>query len=329
MTLSKRVLYTAIALAAALILATVNLAGLYYLDKQIGPGNVQIIRTSLDINAKSYTQWSFGIIPNIETVPAKVAEQKNLRIWAKPGDYAGARVMGITFALTAIMWFVWIGSYLGFPGNMVLVRQRLLGLLAAVFLTVVTNLIFARMTTEFSSANTILASAFGHLSIGISAGGIWFITILSRLGVGQHESRPTIPASNMKDEKLSALLMGLVIAFVIEFLLRRGNLSLPNLPLDFVIWAITIIAFFNFYGYVPSKWLKGERPAGIAMTVIGTILTIALWIVIQQITGGAIGAELLTARGSQGLSLMLGLWLLFWLSVSNQSGKSSPIRTAR
>ncbi|MHB9093605.1 MAG: hypothetical protein ACYC21_02945 [Eubacteriales bacterium] len=32
---------------------------------------------------------------------------------------------------------------------------------------------------------------------------------------------------------------------------------------------------------------------------------------------------------SPGLSLTLSLWLLFWLSVSNQSGKSSPVRTIR
>lgn len=326
---NKRVIYTAIALAAAIIMAAANLAGLYYLDNSIGSGNVQVIQTTLDINADYFTQWSYGIIPHLKIVPAEVAEQEDLRIWAKPGDYAGAKVMGITFALSAIMWFTWIGSYLGFPGNIVLLRQRMLGLLAALILTVITNLIFARMTTEFSDANTVLGSAFGHISIGLSAGGIWFITLLSRLGVGQHDSRPTIPASQMKDEKLSALLMGLVTAFIIESVLIRSNLALPNLSLDFVIWAITIIAFFNYYGYMPSKWLKGERPTGIAMTVVGTIITLALWIVVQQITGGAIGAELLTANGSRGLSLMLGLWLLFWLSVSSQSGKSSPIRTAR
>ncbi len=324
--MNRRAFDTVIAITVSLLLATANLAGLSYLDKSIGSENVQVIQTALDINARKFTQWSYGIIPNIKTVPAAQAEEQNLRIWARPGDYAGAEVMGITFALSAIMWFTWI-NYLGFPGNMALVRQRLLGLLAAAALTVATNLMFARMTTEFSSANNILSTAFGYLSLGLNAGGIWYINLLGRLGVGQHESRPTIPASHMKDEKLSALLMSLITAFVIGSVFRRANLALPNLPFDYVIWAITIIVFFNYYGYFPSKWLKGERPSGIILSIVGTIITIFVWIGIQYLTGGAIGAGLFTAAGSPGLSLMLSFWLLFWLIVTNFLGKTSPLRT--
>ncbi len=327
--ISKRVLNTLMALIISLALATANLAGLYYLDKSIGQGNVQVIQTALDINARNFTQWSLGVIPNINTVPAAVAEQENMRVWAQPGDYAGPAVMGITFAMAAIMWFIWIGYYLGFPGNMVFIKQRLLGLLAALVLTILTNLMFARMTTEFTSTNTVLGAAFGHLSLGLNAGGIWFIAVLSRLGVGQHESRPTIPVSQLKDEKLSALLMSLVIAFVFEGVFRKANLALPGLSIDFAVWAVTFIAFFNYYGYIPSKWFKGERPFGIVLTVCGTAATIIIWVVIQHLTGGAIGTALLTASGSPGLSLMLSFWLLFWLSVSNQSGKSSPVRITR
>lgn len=327
MIVNKRVFNTVIGIIISLMLAFANMAGLHYIDKSIGPGNVQVMQTALDINAKSYTQWSFGVIPKLKLVTEAQAERDNLRIWAKPGDYAGARVMGITFALSATMWFIWISSYLGLPGNLTLVKQRLLGLLAALILTVLTNLIFARMTTEFTSANSILGAAFGHLSIGLNAGGIWFITILARLGIGQYDSRPSIPASHMKDEKLSSLLIGLVIAFVFELCFRRFNLALPELSLDFAIWAVTIIAFFNYFGYLPTKWLKGERPIGIAVTICGTILSILAWIGIQSLSDGIFGAAVLTSKGSPGFSLMLSFWLLFWLTVSNQSGKTSPIKT--
>lgn len=325
--LNKRILNTVIAITVSLALATANLAGLFYLDKSIGSGNVQVIRTALDINAKNFTRWSFGVIPHLETVPTELADHENMRVWARAGDYAGPDVMGITFAVSAIMWFLWIGCYLGFPGNMVLVRQRLLGLAAAAVLTVLTNLMFARMTTEFSLANNIISQAFGRFSIGLNAGGIWFITVLARLGIGQHETRPTIPAAHMKDEKVSALMMGLIVAFVLETVFRQVNLALPDMSVDFVVWAITIIAFFNYYGYIPSRWLKGERPTGLLVTVFGTAATIAVWLSIQHFTGGAISTAVLTPAGSPGLSLMLSFWLLFWLSVSNRLGKSSPIRT--
>jgi len=319
--MNNRFFSTLIAIIVSLSLATLNLAGLYYLDQSIGSGNVQVIQTGPD------TRWSFGVIPQLKTVTSAEAERGNMRIWARAGDYAGAEVMGITYGLAAIMWFVWIGCYLGFPGNMVFVKQRLFGILAATVLTILANLALARMTTEFSEANYILETAFGHLSLGLNAGGIWFIALLSRLGVGQHETRPAIAMSHQKDEKLSALLMSLVIAFLIESLFQKVNLALPDLSFDFIVWAVTIIAFFNFYGYIPTKWFKGERPYGIMFTIAGTVITLALWIGIQQLTGGTFGAALLTATGSPGLSLMLSFWLLFWLTVSNQSGKSSPVRT--
>ncbi len=324
--MSKRALNTAIAIIVSLVLATVNLAGLYYLDTSIGPGNVQVIETVRDSDGTDHAKWSMGIIPELNTVKNSVAREENMRIWARPGDYSGHRVMGITFAVSALMWFVWIGSYLGFPGNMTLVRQRLIGLGLALILTVLTNLALARMTVQFSNTGLVLSSAFGYLSIGLNAGGLWYITLLSRLGVGQHESRPIIPASHMRDEKISALLMGLIIAFVLETLFRRLNLALPGLSFDFVIWAVTIIAFFNYYGYIPAKWLKGERPFGLMMVAFGTTLTILIWIVIQHFSGGIIGSALMTPAGSQGFSLMLSFWLLFWLTASNLSGKSSPIK---
>lgn len=327
--INKRLVNTGLAIIISLALATANLAGLYYFDKSIGHGNVQVIQTALDINANSFTRWSFGIVPNVQTVPADQAERENLRIWARPGDYAGTKVIGITFALSALMWFVWIGCYLGFPGSMSFVKQRLLGIMAATVLTILSNLLFARMTTEFSLASPILGSGFGYFSLGLNAGGIWFITLLSRLGIGQHESRPTIPASHMKDEKLSALLMSLVVAFILETLFRRTNLALSNLSVDFVVWAITFIAFFNYYGYIPSKWLKGERPYGLLLTLSGTVATILVLLGIQHLTGGTVNTALFTAAGSPGLSLTLSLWLLFWLSVSNQLGKSSPVRVIR
>ena len=121
--------------------------------------------------------------------------------------------------------------------------------------------------------------------------------------------------------------MSLVIAFIIETVFRRLDLALPGLTFDFVIWAVTIIAFFNYYGYIPAKWLKGERPFGLMMVAFGTVLTMLVWIGIQHFTGGIIGSALMTPAGSQGLSLMLSFWLLFWLTASNLSGKTSPIKT--
>jgi len=324
--MNRRAFNTVIAITLSLILATGNLAGLHYIDKSIGPGNVQVIRTALDINAQKFTQWSFGLIPNIKTVPESEAAEQRMRVWARPGDYAGAEFLGITFGLSAIMWFTWI-NFLGFPGNMLLVRQRLLALLAAAILTISANLMFARMTTEFSSFNNILSTAFGYFSLGLNAGGIWFIHLLGRLGIGQLESRPSIPPNHTKDEKLSALLMSLVIAFIIGSIFRRVNLTLPNLPFDYVIWAITTIVFFNYYGYLPSKWIKGERPFGIVISIGATVITVFVWVGVQYFTGGSIGAGLFTDAGSPGLSLMLSFWLLFWLIVTNFMGKTSPLRT--
>ena len=325
--MNKRVLNTATAIIVSLVLAAANLAGLYYLDTSIGPGNVQVIETVRDSDGRNHAKWSMGIIPELNIVKDYVAQQENMRIWARPGDYSGHRVMGITFALAAIMWFVWIGLYLGFPGNMALVRQRFMGLGIALVLTVLTNLAFVRMTVQFSNTDLILGAAFGYLSIGLNAGGLWYITLLTRLGIGRHESRPIIPASHMRDEKISAFLMSLVIAFIIETVFRRLDLALPGLTFDFVIWAVTIIAFFNYYGYIPAKWLKGERPFGLMMVAFGTVLTMLVWIGIQHFTGGIIGSALMTPAGSQGLSLMLSFWLLFWLTASNLSGKTSPIKT--
>lgn len=136
--------------------------------------------------------------------------------------------MGITFAIPAIMWLIGISMYLGFPYNVKMLPQRLLGLIAALILTVLANLIFARMTADVTTSGTVLGNSFGHLCLGINNGGIWFLALMSRMGVGAEPKDKVLnpPDPNKKAAKFTALTaLGVVFTLFVWYIIQTitGN----------------------------------------------------------------------------------------------------------
>ncbi len=310
---------------------------LYGMDKSIGSGNVSVIAK----NPSGHEVWTMGLIPTLHTMTKADALAQGMKIWASPGDYSGDIVMGVTSAIASIMWIVWLGVFLGFPGNMQFKKERILGLVGVALLVVMMNLLFLRAVADSTTSGSVVANGAEHLSLALNNAGIFFAIILHRLGVGVKDpDQPMMPAlgASKRDrvhsgfyKKFYGMLGMLVLTGLIEVAFQLSGAAIPEVGVDASVWLIFGVIFMGHFGTFPSDWSKGKRPKGIAVMIVFTILTVAGFYVLQSVTGGTIGSGVLESRLSNaglnqnaGLSLMLSCWLIFWIIVAGAAGFCDP-----
>ncbi|MDH4122989.1 MAG: hypothetical protein OEV21_02740, partial [Thermoplasmata archaeon] len=189
--MDKKIKNTIILVLTVFVIVAIQQGILYSIDQSIGTGNVQVIVT--DSSGKE--QWTMGLIPQLQTVTMADAIADGLKIWAAPGDYSGDSIMGITSAIAAVMWIVWLGVFLGFPGNIQLRKERILGLVGVSLLILILNLIFLRSIADATTAGSVVKNTAGHLSLAINNTGILMAILFHRLGIGvKNPETPFMPA---------------------------------------------------------------------------------------------------------------------------------------
>lgn len=334
--MDKKVKNTIILVLTVLVIVAIQQGILYSVDKGIGTGNVQVIST----DAQGNELWSMGLIPQLQTMTKTDALAQGFKIWASPGDYSGDAVMGITAAIAAVMWIVWMGVFLGFPGNIQLKKERILGLLGIAFLIMMLNLVFLRAIADATADGSVVRNTTGHLSLALNNTGIFFAIILHRLGVGvKNPDQPFMPAFGASKcdranrnfyRKFYGLLTILVATAIIEIVCQFAGLAVPEVAVDASVWLIWGVIFIGHFGTFPSDWKLGKRPKGITMMIVLTVLTLVAFYVMQVATSESIGSGLLESRlvalGSEnaGVSLMLSCWLVFWTVAVGAAGYCDP-----
>jgi len=181
----------------------------------------------------------------------------------------------------------------------------------------------------------------GHLSLALNNTGILFAILLHRLGVGVKDpDQPMMPALGLSKcdkanknfyRKFNGLLTILLATAVIEIICQFAGLAIPEVAVDASVWLIWGVIFLGHFGTFPSDWKLGQRPKGIALMLILTILTLVGFYVMQVASGEAIGSGLLETRlanaglsQNAGVSLMLSCWLVFWTVAVGAAGFCNP-----
>ena len=335
--MDKKVKNTILLVLAVFVVVAVQQGILYSIDKGIGSGNVQAIA----VDSSGNEMWSMGLIPHLTTMPKADALSQGLKIWAAPGDYSGDAVMGITGAIAAVMWIVWLGVFLGFPGNMQLRKEKLIGLGGVALIVFILNLVFLRAVADATTSGSVVKNTAAHLALAINNTGILMAILMHRMGVGvKNPDVPMMPAlgSSKCDKaysnfyrKLYGVIAILVVTGIIEVIFQLSSAAIPEVAVDASVWLIWGVIFIGHFGTFPSDWRLGKRPKGILLMLVLTILTIVGFYVMQVVSNESIGSGVMETRlanagmsENAGLSLMMSCWLVFWTIAVGAAGFCDP-----
>jgi len=335
--MDKKIRNTVILVLTVFVVVAIQQGILYAVDKSIGTGNVQVIAQDTNGDEK----WTMGLIPHLQTMAKTDALSQGMKIWASPGDYSGDSVMGITAAIASVMWIVWLGVFLGFPGNIQLKKERIFGLLGIALLIAALNLVFLRSIADATTSGSVVKNTAGHLSLALNNTGILMAILMHRLGVGvKNPDTPMMPALGASKcdkangdfyRKFYGVTAILVLTAFIEILFQTANAAIPEVAVDASVWLIWGVIFIGHFGTFPSDWKLGKRPRGIVMMLVLTVLTIAGFYLMQVATGESIGSGVMETRLSNaglsqnaGLSLMMSCWLVFWTIAVGAAGYCDP-----
>ncbi|MEM4262337.1 MAG: hypothetical protein QW505_01940 [Thermoplasmata archaeon] len=339
--MDKKIRNAIILVITVFVIVTIQQAILYSIDSSIGAGNVQVIVTDSQYNE----QWTMGLIPQLETVSKAEALANGDKIWAAPGDYVGSAVIGITSAIAAVMWIVWLGVFLGFPGNIQLKKERIAGLVGITLLIIILNLVFLRAVADATVTGSVVKNTTGHLSLALNNTGILMAIIFHRLGVGvRNPGAPLMPALGGTGcaranagfyKKFYGLMLVLVVTSLIEVAFQLANAAIPEVAVDASVWLIWGVIFIAHFGTYPSDWKLGKRPRGIVLMIVLTVLTIVGFYIMQiasnEAIGSGVGEQRLVDAGmsaNAGLSLMMSCWLVFWIIALSAAGFCSAESSA-
>lgn len=335
--MDKKIRNTIILVITVFVVVAIQQGILYAADKGIGTGNVQVIAQ----DANGDEQWSLGLIPELRTMAKADAISQGMKIWASPGDYSGDSIMGITSAIASVMWIVWLGVFLGFPGNIKFKKERVLGLVGLTMLVAVLNLVFLRAIADATTSGSVVRNTAGHLSLALNNTGILMAILLHRLGVGVKDpATPMMPALGTTRcdraygnfyRKFYGVMAILVATALIEVVFQFADAAIPEVAVDASVWLIWGVIFIGHFGTFPSDWRMGKRPKGIALMLVLTVLTIVGFYAMQVATNESIGSGVLETRlanaglsENAGLSLMLSCWLVFWTIAVGAAGYCDP-----
>jgi hypothetical protein len=88
------------------------------------------------------------------------------------------------------------------------------------------------------------------------------------------------------------------------------------------------------FGFSPKYWVK--RIPGISIMVVGTLLTLPVFYLLERVTGtlgaGFASPILAKALGAEnqniGLSLMISIYLVFWMEFAAAIRMNGPVKKA-
>ncbi|HEY4744670.1 MAG TPA: hypothetical protein VIH45_08445, partial [Desulfuromonadaceae bacterium] len=178
-----------------------------------------------------------------------------------------------------------------------------------------------------------------HASLLFHNAGIWFAILFSALGTHSHSfNEVQAPDSRnwqtQANEKFNWMFTLLGAVTVLEVALVKNKLALPDAAVDYSVWIIWVVIFMRMYGFSPKYWIK--RPAGLAIMVVGTLLTLPVFYMLERVTGthgaGFASPILAKALGVEnqniGLSLMVSIYLVFWMEFAAAIRMNGPLKKA-
>jgi len=333
-------------LVVCVVCAAFNMQLFAGLDEMMGDQYWVIDQTQGD-----HGWYAMGLLPHVTKMPKDVVKSVNTDpaakekfiIYAQSGDFAGKSVYGICFGIPLIMYLIWFAFILGFPDKVdpYLLPRRLFTIAVIIACSVIANLFLMRIAADFARdpMSRIANVAGNHASLLFHNAGIWFAILFSALGTHSHSSKEVAAPDSRNwqtqaNEKFNWMFSMLAVVTVLEVALVKNKLALPDAAVDYSVWIIWVVIFMRMYGFSPKYWVK--RPTGIAIMVIGTILTLPVFYVLERVTGsygaGFASPILAKALGADnqniGLSLMVSIYLVFWMEFSAAIRMNGPIKKA-
>lgn len=304
----------------------------------------------VDTTQGDHGWYAMGLLPHVKNMPKEVVKAANTDpavtekyvIYAQSGDFAGNSVYGICFGIPLIMYLIWFAFILGFPDRVdpYLLPRRIFTVAVIIACSVIANLFLMRIAADFARdpMSRIANVAGNHASLLFHNAGIWFAILFSALGTHSHSSKEA-PAPDSRNwqtqanEKFNWMFTLLAAVTVLEVALVKNKLALPDAAVDYSVWVIWVVIFMRMYGFSPKYWVK--RGKGIAIMVIGTILTLPVFYLLERATGtlGAGFASPILAKAlgpdnqNIGLSLMVSIYLVFWMEFAAAIRMNGPART--
>ncbi len=295
--------------------------------------------------------YMMGLLPHVKKVPKDVVKAANTDpaspqkyiIYAQSGDFAGNSVYGITFGIPLIMFLIWFAFILGFPDRVdpYLLPRRIFTVVVIMTCSIVANLFLMRIAADFAREpmSRIANVAGNHASLLFHNGGIWFAILFSALGTHNHSAKESIAPDSRNwqtqaNEKFSWMFTMLAAVTILEVALVQNKLALPDAAVDYSVWIIWVVIFMRMYGFSPKYWIKRGR--GIAIMFVGTALTLPVFYLLERATGtlgaGFASPILTKALGPEnsnvGLSLMISIYLVFWMEFAAAIRMNGPAKKA-
>ena len=307
----------------------------------------------VDTTQGDHGWYAMGILPHVKKMPKDVVKAANMdpnskekyTIYAQAGDFGGDSVYGICFGIPLIMYLIWFAFIFGFPDRVdpYLLPRKIFTIAVIITCSVVVNLFLMRITADFATdpMSRIANVAGNHASLLFHNAGIWFAILFSALGTHTHSMQETAAPDSRNwqtqaNEKFSWMFILLAVVTVLELVLVKSKLALPDAAVDYSVWIIWVVIFMRMFGFSPKYWVKRGR--GIAIMLVGTLLTLPVFYLLERATGtlgaGFASPILAKALGAEnqniGLSLMVSIYLIFWMEFAaairmNGPSKVSPI----
>jgi hypothetical protein len=305
----------------------------------------------IDTTQGDHGWYAMGILPHVKKVPKDVVKAANTDtdpkndyiIYAQSGDFAGESVYGICFGIPLIMYLIWFAFIIGFPDKVdpYLLPRRIFTIAVIICCSIIANLFLMRIAADFAREpmSRIANVAGNHSSLLFHNAGIWFAILFSALGTHTHSFKEvSAPDSrnwqSQANEKFSWMFTLLAAVTILEVVLVKQHLALPDSAVDYSVWIIWVVIFMRMYGFSPKYWIKRGR--GIAIMIGGTIATLPLFYLLERATGtlgaGFASPILTKALGAQnanvGLSAMISIYLIFWMEFAAAIRMNGPAKKA-
>jgi hypothetical protein len=329
-------------LVVVVVCATFSLRIFQGLDERMGDQYWVVDATQGD-----HGWYAMGLLPHLVKMPKDVVKSINtdpngkekLTIYAESGDFAGNSVYGINLGIPLIMYLIWFACILGFPDRIdpYLLPRRIFTLAVALICSVIVNLFLMRIAADFArdSMSRIANVAGNHASLLFHSAGIWFAILFSALGTPHHGAgESAAPDSrnwrSQANEKFNWMFVLLSAVTVLEVALVKNKLAFPDAAVDYSVWLILVVIFMRMYGFSPKYWVKRGR--GIGIMFAGTLLTLPVFYLLERATGtlgAGFASPILTQslgpeNANIGLSLMVSIYLIFWMEFSAAIRMNGP-----
>jgi hypothetical protein len=303
----------------------------------------------LDTTQGDHGWYAMGILPHVKKMPKDVVKAANTDadpkndyiIYAQSGDFAGESVYGICFGIPLIMYLIWFAFILGFPDKVdpYLLPRRIFTIAVIIACSVIANLFLMRIAADFARdpMSRIANVAGNHSSLLFHNAGIWFAILFSALGTHTHSFKEvSAPDSrnwqSQANEKFSWMFTLLAAVTILEVVLVKQKLALPDAAVDYSVWIIWVVIFMRMFGFSPKYWIKRGR--GIAIMIGGTLATLPVFYLLERATGtlgaGFASPILTKALGPEnaniGLSLMISIYLIFWMEFAAAIRMNGPVK---